>query len=180
MLFRSRHKPCSRVFVFPPFSIFPPYFTSYSVCFSFSKIVISRHIPGPTVCISHFPPFSVFLATMPVLHCVFLIFHVFQCFLPYFTSYSVCFSFSMIFSTLAIFQVLPCVFRIFHLFQCFLQYSRSYSVCVSFFSLFGFLASRFFSFFTFLNASRHISSPIGCVFQFSKFFSFFEIGRAHV
>ena len=60
-------------------------------------------------------------------------------------------------------------------FQCFSQYSRSYSVCVSFFSLFGFLASRFFSFFTFLNASRHISSPIGCVFQFSKFFSFFVI-----
>ena len=60
-------------------------------------------------------------------------------------------------------------------FQCFSQYSRSYSVCVSFFSLFGFLASGFFLFFTFLNVSRHISSPIGCVFHFSKFFSFFII-----
>jgi hypothetical protein len=44
------------------------------------------HIPGLTVCISHF--------------------HLFQLSLPYFTSYCLCFSFSMIFSFLAIFQVL--------------------------------------------------------------------------
>jgi hypothetical protein len=37
---------------------------------------------------------------------VFLIFHVFHCFSPYFTSYSLCFSFSMIFSFLIIIQVL--------------------------------------------------------------------------
>uniref|UniRef100_A0A0V1KI11 Uncharacterized protein n=1 Tax=Trichinella nativa TaxID=6335 RepID=A0A0V1KI11_9BILA len=28
---------------------------------------VSRHIPGPTVCISHFPRFSVFLAIFQVI-----------------------------------------------------------------------------------------------------------------
>ena len=64
----------------------------------FTFFSVSRHIPGPTVCISHFSRFSVFLAIFQVLQCAFLIFHVFQCFLPYSRSYSVSVSFSMFFS----------------------------------------------------------------------------------
>jgi hypothetical protein len=41
----------------------------------------------------------------------------FQVSLPYFTCLSVYFSFSFIFSFLAIFQVLQCAFLIFHVFQ---------------------------------------------------------------
>ena len=51
----------------------------------------------------------------------------------------------------------------------------SNSVCVSFFSLFSFLASGFFSFFTFLNVSRHFPGPTVCVFHFLNFLSFFTI-----
>jgi len=40
------------------------------------------HFSGPTVCISHFPGFSVFLAIFQVLNCPFLISHDFQCFSP--------------------------------------------------------------------------------------------------
>ena len=86
---------------------------------------VSLHIPCPIVCVSHFARFSVFLAIFYVLQCAFLIFlvgefychfpgptvgisifHVFQCFSPYSRSYSVCVSFSMIFSFFAKKQVL--------------------------------------------------------------------------
>jgi hypothetical protein len=113
---------------FPNFSIFSPYSRSYSVHFSFSPYSVflpifhilqcvflifhyfefSCHDPGPTVCISHFLPF--------------------QCSSPYFTSYSACFSFFMIFCFLAIFQTLQCAFLIFHVFECVPPYSRSNSV----------------------------------------------------
>jgi hypothetical protein len=33
------------------------------------------HISRPTVCVCHFPSFWVFLATLQVLQCIFLIFH---------------------------------------------------------------------------------------------------------
>ena len=118
---------------------FPPYFTSYSVCFSFSKIVnfspysrshsvhfsfsmsfsVSRHNSCTTVCVSHFPSLSVFLAIFQVLQSLFIFFHVFQGFTTYITSCPVCFSFSMIFSFFAILQILQCVFLIFHVFKCF-------------------------------------------------------------
>jgi hypothetical protein len=52
----------------------------------FSDFQFSRHIPGPTVCISHFSRFSVISS--------------------FFKWSSGCFSFSMIFSFLAIFHVL--------------------------------------------------------------------------
>ena len=130
-----------------------------SVCFSFSMIFsilatlhvlqcaflsfhvfhFSRHNPDPTVCISHFPRFSVFLnifqvlpylchiflvffsflVIIQVLQCAFLFFHKFHCYSPYFKSYVVCFSLYMIFSFLTILQVLHCAFLIFHAFQCF-------------------------------------------------------------
>jgi hypothetical protein len=45
--------------------------------------------------------------------------HIFECFSPYSRSNSVCVSFCMFFSFLAIFQVLQGAFLIFHVFQCF-------------------------------------------------------------
>ena len=116
------------------FSMFFAIFTSYSMCFSISIffftfltifqvlqchfsfstfLSFSRHITGQKVFVESF------LAIIHVLKSVFLIFHVFQCFSPYFTSYSVCFSFSMMFTFLAILQVLPCAFLIFQDFECF-------------------------------------------------------------
>jgi hypothetical protein len=37
------------------------------VCLIFHLVKLSSHIPGPTVCISHYPSFSVFLAIVQVL-----------------------------------------------------------------------------------------------------------------
>jgi len=137
------------------FQCFWPFSRSYSVCVSFSTFVsflatiqvlngvyflfhvftVFCHIPGPTVGVSHFA--------------------LFQCFLPYFMSYHVTFSFSSSVSFLAIIQVLRCAFLRLHVFQFFSLYSRSYSVCVSFS--------------TFFTVSRHISVPTVCVSHFSRF-----------
>ena len=101
------------------FLILLPYSRSYSVHFLFSTLFsFSRHILGPTVYVSHFTHFSVFFAIFHVLQCAFLIFQVFQFFSPYFTSCSLCFSFSMIFSVLLVFRVLQCAFPILHIFEC--------------------------------------------------------------
>jgi hypothetical protein len=72
----------------------------------FTFFSVSRHIPGPTMCVSHFARFSVFLDIFFVLKCVFLIFHDFQ------VSYhipdpSVGISHFSVF--LAIFQVIQCL-----------------------------------------------------------------------
>ena len=111
---------------FPRYSVFLPYSRSYIVHLKFSTFFsVSFHIPFHAVFVSHFPCFSVFLAIIHVLQCVFLSFHDFQysrhipgnimcithfprfeCFLPYSMSYSVWFSFSMIFSFLNILLVL--------------------------------------------------------------------------
>ena len=68
------------------------------------------------MCISHFSTFFSFLAIFQVLQCVYLIFHDFQCFLPYSRSYQLIFSISEL--------------------SFFLTYSRSYSVHFSFFTFF--------------------------------------------
>ena len=114
------------------FQCFLPCFMSYHVSFSWfsfvSFLIIYQvlqcefllfqvgqffcHIPGPTVCVSHFARFSVFIA--------------------YFMSYHDSFSFSSFVSFLVICQVLQSVFLIFHIFHCFSSYSRSYIVCVIF------------------------------------------------
>ena len=113
----------------------------------------SQHIPGPRVCMPHFPRFFFsYLTILQVLKYMFLIFHVFQCFSPYSTSYSLLFSFSMIFTFPSILQVLQCAFLIFHDFECFSPYSWSYSV--------------HFSFSTFLSVSNHVGGPTLCVFHF--------------
>jgi len=92
-------------------------------------IFSSYQTPGPIVCNSHFTCVWVFLpiflvkvcfclifhifqllAILQVLQCGFLICHVFECFSPYFSSYHVCFAFSMVFSFLAIHYVLRFAF----------------------------------------------------------------------
>ena len=66
------------------FSVFLPKSRYYSVYFSYFRFfAVSPHIPCPTVFVSHFARFSVFLTIFHVLPCEFLIFHVFYCFLPY-------------------------------------------------------------------------------------------------
>ena len=91
--------------------------------FIFHIFQFSGHIPGPTVCVSHFARLKVFLAIFWVLEFAFLSFHFFLCFSPYSRSYSVCFSFCTFFRVFffffffPIFQVLLCVSLIFHVFQ---------------------------------------------------------------
>ena len=64
--------------IFSYCSIFSPYYMLYSTHFSLSMIFsVSRLIPGPTVCISHFPHISVFSPFIGPT-CSFLIFHVFE------------------------------------------------------------------------------------------------------
>ena len=95
--------------IFHVFECFSTYFPPYGVCFSFSIFFFffflvfspySRSYSG----ISHFSRFWILLA--------------------YSRSKTVCESFSIIFSFLAILQVLQGAFLIFHVFQDFLPYSR--------------------------------------------------------
>ena len=131
--------------IFHIFQCFSPHWRSYPVFLIFFFVFqFYLQLTCPTVCISNFPCFSVFLAIFHglqcvcdsyspfsvffffsiflVLQCAFLIFKVFQWSSTYFTSYTVCFSFLMIFSFLALLQVLQYAFLIFHVFQCFLPY----------------------------------------------------------
>ena len=119
------------------------------VFFIFHVFQFSHHIPGPTVCISHFPHFSMCLAIFQVLQCMLLILHVFQCFLPYSRSYSVHFSFFTFLSDFVIFQVVNWMFLFFHDFQ-FSCHILSHTVDIS----------KFPSFFSF---PRHISRPKVCI-----------------
>ena len=159
---------------------------SYSVHFSFFTFFsVSHHISCPTTWVSHFPrlwfsphiagrtvivSISILVSSLTIfqlLHCVFLILHLFQnpryiprptmcvshftsfsVLSPYCRSYSVHFSFSTFFSFLSIIQVLKGVFLIFEIFQGFSPYFTSYGV--------------HFSFSTFFSVSRHI--PVHTVF----------------
>ncbi|SFW06984.1 Uncharacterised protein [Chlamydia abortus] len=178
---------------FPHFSVFLVIFHVLKCVFLiFRDFQFSRHIPGPSVCISHFSRFLVISS--------------------FFKSSSGCFSFSMIFSFLAIFHVLQwtflnfppfsvflaifhvlkCVFLIFRDFQfsrhipgpsvCISHFSRflvissffkSSSGCFSFSMIFSFLA--YFTSYMFLNFppfSVSIQSPTVDISKFSTFFSF--------
>ena len=131
----------------------------------------SQHIPGPRVCIAHFSRFSVFLTICQVIHdCVlffsflaiiqvlqwsFLIVHIFQCFSPYSSSYSVCVSFSTFFS----FSFF--LFLFLFLFCFVLPFCRSYSVPFTLFHVFQF--------------SCHIPAPTVCISHFLHFTVFFTI-----
>jgi hypothetical protein len=140
---------------------------------------VSRNIPGPTVGISHSLSFSVFftifqaiqclciifhvffsfLATIQVLQCLFLIFIVFPCFLPYFMSYHVTFSFSSCVSFIAIFQFLQCVYN----FTCF-------SVLLAIFRVIQCLCLIFHV----CQFSCQNPGPIVCIFPISFFFHSFS------
>ena len=129
------------------------------------------------MCVSHFPRFSVFL--------------------PYYRSYSVCVSFSIFVSFLAIVQVLQCVFLIFSRFHSFSSYPWSYSMCLSFcmffnvsrhipimwfshfpclpvFSPYSRFYSAHYSFSTLFSVSQYSRSKSVCI-PFSTFFSFITI-----
>jgi hypothetical protein len=110
---------------FPQLSDFLPYPRTYSVCFSFSTFLsVSRHIPDPTVCVSHFPGFLTSLAIFQVVKCTFMFFHFFHCFSPYSRYYNVRFSFS----SFQFCQHIPdTTVHVSHFtrFSCFSPYSRS-------------------------------------------------------
>ena len=93
---------------------------------------LSHHTPGPKVYVPHFSRISVFFTIFHVLQFVDLIFHYFH--FP------------------SILQVLQCAFLIFHDFECFSPYSWSYSV--------------HFSFSTFLSVSNHVGGPTLSVSHF--------------
>ena len=124
-----------------------------------------------------------FLTILQVLHCAFLIFHVFDCFWPYSRSNIVCVSFSTVFQFschipglivhishfscfsvfFAIFKSIKCLCLIFHFFQ----FSRHISVqqCV-------------FLIFHVFNLSRHITCPTVCISHLSRFTVFFTYFRS--
>ena len=119
--FSPYSRSCDMHLSFSTFSVFLAIFqVKQWFCLFFHVFQYSRHIPGHTVWISHFPPISVFLATFNFLQLVFLIFHEFQ-FSRHTPGPSVCISHISSFSGfLNIFQVLHCVFLIFHDFQFYL------------------------------------------------------------
>ena len=123
--------------------------SKFSTFFSFP-----RHISRPKMCIFHFPWFSVFSPYSNPSVCI-SHFSRFLVISSFFKSSSGCFSFSMIFSFLAIFLVLQWTFinvpplsvflTIFHILKC------------------VFLIFRDFQF------SRHIPGPTVCISHFSRF-----------
>ena len=96
----SRNIPGYTVFVshFPLFLVLPPKSWSYSLYFSYFTFSLFLFIFLVIQCLCLISTFFSFLATIQFLQCVFLIFKVFHCFLPYSMSYSVCFSFHEYFS----------------------------------------------------------------------------------
>ena len=98
----------------PPFSVFLAIFHVLMCVFLiFRDFQFFRHIPGPTVGISHFSRFSVISS--------------------FFESSSGCFSFSMIFSFVAIFHVLQWTFLNFPPFFSFPLHISRPKVCISHF-----------------------------------------------
>ena len=81
----SRHIPYPRVCVshFPSFSVFSPYFRSYTLWVSISTYFSFFAIFQFLECVFLISTFFGFLAVIQVAQCVFLILHVFQCFSPY-------------------------------------------------------------------------------------------------
>ena len=135
-----------------------PYSRSYCVHFSFSNIFrVSLYTPCPTVCISYFSHFSVFLAiifcpTVCVSH-----FPWFLVFSPYTGSYSVHFSFFIFFRGFPHISLPNVCVSHFPWFSVFLPYARSFSVYFSFTMIFSFLS---------IFQVQHCSFLIFHVFQF--------------
>jgi hypothetical protein len=157
-----------------------PYSRSFNGHFSFATFfLVSCHTTGQTMFVSHFPCFFSFLTIIQVLECVFLIFHVFDCFWPYSSSYSVCVSFCNLLRFLAIIQVLHCVFLL-SMFVTLSRHIPGTTLCVSHFPQFSFFSpyyrsySVYFSFSPFLSVSCQFSLNSVCV-PFSTFFNFLAI-----
>jgi hypothetical protein len=143
------------------FHVLPCEFLIFFVC------QLSRHIPGPTVCVClilHVFQFSCHISGPPVCTSHFFMFFSVSSNIPGHT-YSVCLTFSTFLNFLANIQALQCVFIIFHVFHCFSTYSRSYNVCfclhdIQFFSPFfmyyleSFLFSSFVSFLAIIQILR--------------------------
>jgi len=150
--------------IFHIFSLFSPYSRSYSEHFSISKFFsFSRHNPGNTVFVSHFPPIQVFS--------------------PYSRSYHVIFSLSSFVGFLAIFQVLQCACFIFHVFQ-FSRHFPDPSLCMFLFSTVCSVSRHIpgptvciISFFTFFSVSCHILGPKVCISHFPRFSVLFQYFR---
>ena len=99
---------------FPPFSVFLAIFHVLKCVFLIFRVFqFSRHIPGPTVCISHFSRFSVISSFFKWSSDCFS-FSVISGFSPYSRYYYVHFSFFTFFSDFVIFEVLTWIFLIFH------------------------------------------------------------------
>ena len=139
---------CDFLIFFPGLS---PYSRSYSVQFSFSTLFsVSRHIPGHTVFVSHFPRFSVFS--------------------PYSWSSSVLFSFFTFSVFLEIFHDLQYVFHIFHDFH-FSHHIPGPTVCIFYFPC-AFLSFYVFSVFCLIPDSI---VSISHFLRFSMFLAIFQI-----
>jgi hypothetical protein len=147
---------------FSCFSVFLAILRVIQCCDLFHVCQFSRHNTGPRVWISHISRSSLFLVIFHVLQCVFLILHIFQCFLPYFMSYRVNFSISSFVSFLFINQVLQFNFLLFQIGQ-FSCHIPGLSLCVSHFARFSVFIAIF-----------HV---LPCGFSFSSFVSFLVINK---
>ena len=151
--------------------------------FTFSMIFsVSCHIPGPTVSLSHFPRFTIFLAIFQVMPCAFLIFHVFQVSL-HTPGSTVCISHFPSFSVfLPTFPVLQCVSHFSRISNSSANF-RSYNVHFSFSMFFRFLAifhflQCAFLIFHLLKVFCHIPRPTVCISHspcYSVFLNFFHV-----
>ena len=170
---------------FHVFQCFSPYSRSYSVTFSFFTFFsVSHHTPGPTVWLSHFSRFSVFLAIFQFIVWLCLIFPIFQ-FSHQNPGPTVCIYHISRFSVfLAIFQFLQCVFLILHFFQGLLPYFISYhvsfpfSLFVSFLAIFQVLQCEFLILLV-CQISCHIPVPTVCISHLHVFQCFSPYSRSY-
>ena len=126
--------------------------------FSYLKFfTVSYHIPCPTVCVSHFTRFSVFLAIFHVLLCEFLIF-------------LVCLFSRQIPGSTVFVSHFPSFFQFSH-------HNPGSTVCMSQFIRFSGFSPYSRSYHDFLifhvcQFSRHIQGPTACVSHFPRFSDF--------
>ena len=152
------------------------------MCVSFLKFfIVSRHIPGPIVCVFHFPRFlfprhipgrTIGVSHFPVGQ--------FSCHNPGPTMYIS--NFSLFF---AIFQVIQCVSLIFNFFQFCRHFSRSYSVHFSYSTFFRFLAifqvlECPFLTLHFFHCFSHFPAPTVCVSPVPRFSVFSPYSRCSI
>ena len=159
----SHHIPCPTVCISP----FSRFFT------------VSGHFPGPTVYVFHFARFSMFLAIFRFLpwfshfprlsvlstysrsySACFFVFHVFQGFSPYSSSYPVFFAFFFFVTFLAVFQFLYCAFSFF-----------IFSVFLGIFQVIQCLCLIFHVFYFF----HQNPGPTVCIYHISSFSLFLAI-----